>query len=54
MRAGPVLRERRGLAPAHPPQLLDLADQPTDTGQQPLVLAGEPLNLAGELVTLGP
>jgi len=54
MRAGPVLRERRGLAPAYPPQFLDLADQLTDSGLQPLVLAGEPLDLAGELVALGP
>jgi hypothetical protein len=54
MQAESALGERRGLALARPPQLLDLGFQLPDTSLEPPGLAGDPLDLAGELVALSP
>jgi len=51
---GPVLGERRGLALARPPQLLDLGDQVPDPGSEPLVVCRQPLDLTDQPVTLDP
>jgi len=51
---GPVLGERRGLALARPPQLLDLGDQVPDPGFEPLVVCRQPLDLTDQPVTLDP
>ncbi len=52
--AGPVLGERRSLALARPPQLLDPRDQIPNATLEPLVLARQALDLADQPVTLSP